>query len=496
MRFVLLFILILGRLDAEANFTWTENCKTAYEYALKLNFKKASEFVEDEKKKNPTNKLTIYIESQIDFLNAFISERKSILDTLKENNSERIDLLKTQPENSPYQKFIIAEMQLQCAVVRIKFEEYFGAVYQIRSAYKLLQENQQEFPQFIPNLKGLGLIHVAVGSIPKTFSWAGNLFGLNGTVREGIDELQTLYFESTKQKEYSFIKEEAIIMLTFLELNLDKRNRDLGKIRNRYQNIETINSKPLMLFSKCFFHTAAAENDSVIYLLSNRKKDPTAFQLYYLDFMEGTARLNNLDFSAVENFEIYSRNYKGNTYKKSVIQREAWIELLKGSTENYIKIISSCKIVKKDENFTDEDKQAINEAKQGIIPNKILLRSRLLFDGGYYNRALKELAGVPISNFPSQRDQIEFTYRLARIFEKLNKREQSIEFYESTLKNGANYSYYFAANSSLLLAQMYENDGNIVKAKEYFKKTLSLRNHEYQNSIDQKAKAGLNRLGE
>jgi hypothetical protein len=43
---------------------------------------------------------------------------------------------------------------------------------------------------------------------------------------------------------------------------------------------------------------------------------------------------------------------------------------------------------------------------------------------------------------------------------------------------------------------MYENDGNIVKAKEYFKKTLSLRNHEYQNSIDQKAKAGLNRLGE
>jgi hypothetical protein len=33
------------------------------------------------------------------------------------------------------------------------------------------------------------------------------LFGLNGTVREGIDELQTLYFESTKQKEYSFIKE-------------------------------------------------------------------------------------------------------------------------------------------------------------------------------------------------------------------------------------------------------------------------------------------------
>lgn len=496
MRFAVLFILILGRLDAFANFTWTDNCKTAYDYTLKLNFKKASEYIAVEKKKNPTNKLTIYIESQIDFLNAFISERKSILDTLKANNSKRIDQLKAHPENSPYQKFIVAELQLQSAVVRIKFEEYLGAVYQIRSAYKLLQENQQEFPQFIPNLKGLGLIHAAVGSIPKSFSWAGNLFGLNGTVRGGIDELQKLYIESSTHKEYSFVKEESIIMLTFLELNLDKRNRDYGKIRMRYQNIEAINAKPLMLFSKCFFHIAAAENDSVIYQLSNRKKDPTAFQLYYLDFMEGTARLNNLDFSALENFESYSKNYKGNTYKKSVIQREAWIELLKGNTDNYQKIISTCKIVKKGENFTDEDKQAINEANQGIIPNKILLRSRLLFDGGYYNRALNELAGIPISNFPSQRDRLEFTYRLARIFEKLNKRDQSIEFYESTLKNGASYSYYFAANSSLLLAQLYENEGNFIKAKEYFKKTLSLRNHEYQNSIDQKAKAGLNRLGE
>lgn len=496
MRITLIFILLITRLDAFANFTWTDNCKNAYEYTLKLNFKKAAEYLSNEKKKNPSNKLTLYIESQIDFLNAFISERKSVLDTLKENNAKRIDLLKSLTENSPYQKFVIAEMQLQSAVVRIKFEEYLGAVYQIRSSYKLLQQNQKEFPQFIPNLKGLGLIHAAVGSIPKSFSWAGNLFGLNGTVRQGIDELQRLYSEATSKKEYNFIAEEAIIMLTFLELNLDKRNRDFTKARNRYQNIESINTKPLLLFSKCFFHTAAAENDSVIFLLSNRKKDPTLFQLYYLDFMEGTARLNNLDFTAVENFETYSKYYKGNTYKKSVIQREAWIELLKGHPDNYQRIISSCKTVKKGENFTDEDKQAINEANQGIIPNITLLRSRLLFDGGYYNRALNELAGVPISNFPSQRDRIEFTYRLARIFEKLNKREQCIAFYESTLKNGANYNYYFAANSSLLLAQLYENEGNITKAKEYFKKTLSLRNHEYQNSIDQKAKAGLNRLGE
>ena len=71
----------------------------------------------------------------------------------------------------------------------------------------------------------------------------------------------------------------------------------------------------------------------------------------------------------------------------------------------------------------------------------------------------------------------------------------AIQYYEQTISNGKNYSYYFAANSALMLGILYEGKGNAAKAEDYFRVCLNFRDHEYQNSIDQKAKAGLNRLG-
>ena len=69
-----------------------------------------------------------------------------------------------------------------------------------------------------------------------------------------------------------------------------------------------------------------------------------------------------------------------------------------------------------------------------------------------------------------------------------------MEYYMQTLKNGTGSRYYFAANSTLLLGMIYEERNEPEKAKAYFEQCLSLDNHEYQNSIDQKAQAGLDRL--
>ena len=46
-----------------------------------------------------------------------------------------------------------------------------------------------------------------------------------------------------------------------------------------------------------------------------------------------------------------------------------------------------------------------------------------------------------------------------------------------------------------MLGILYEGKGDAAKAEDYFRVCLNFRDHEYQNSIDQKAKAGLNRLG-
>ena len=92
------------------------------------------------------------------------------------------------------------------------------------------------------------------------------------------------------------------------------------------------------------------------------------------------------------------------------------------------------------------------------------------------------------------KDQLEYKYRLARVLDKLEMTDRAKEFYLKTIDHGQDLKFYYAAASCNFLAQMYEKEKDYVLAEKYYKKCLSLRDHEYQNSLDQKAKAGLNRI--
>ena len=307
-------------------------------------------------------------------------------------------------------------------------------------------------------------------------------------------ELKQLLDATYTHPELAWEREDIIIILTFLEVSLQKdKNKDI--IRKRFYNIPNVDEKPMLQFAKSVFHLACSENDSIIILLENRKYDPTDYQIEYLHYMEAGARLNNLDFSAEKNYLLYVNNYKGKSFVNSGWQRLAWCRLLQGDMKGYQTYISHCLENTKINTLSDEDNQATKEGQSKEIPNVPLLRSRLLFDGGYYTRSLNEIAGKPMSAFPKLRDQLEFTYRLARIFDKTGKKDKAEQYYIQTLENGDLKPYYFAANSALMLGLLKEDARDTTAALAYFKKCLSMTHHEYQNSIDQKAKAGLNRLG-
>ncbi len=490
---IILFCLILSTQFAHAEFIWNDNCVEAYNEVSKLNFRKANQILTNEKKLHPDNLIPLYIESEMDFLHSFISEDEVILDKLKKNNEARIDLIEKNKEHSPYSRLLIGEMYIQMAIARVKFEEFIGTMYDTRKAYKILTENKTLYPDFKPNLRGIGIIHTVIGAIPKNYQWIVNLLGMDGSIKQGFSELKQLLAATYSHPELSWEREDIIVILTFLEVSLEKdKNKDI--LRKRFYNINDLDEKPMLQFAKSVFHLACSENDSIISLLENRKQIPNAYQIDYLNYMEGTARLNNLDFSAEKSFLLYVNNYKGKSFINSAWQRLAWCRLLQGDIRGYQTYINHCLENTKINTLSDEDSQATKEAQTKEVPNIPLLRSRVLFDGGYYIRSLNEIAGKPMSAFPKLRDQLEFTYRLARIFDKTGKKDKAEQYYIQTLNNGDMKPYYFAANSALMLGLLKEEAGDTVVALDYFKKCLAMRNHEYQNSIDQKAKAGINRL--
>ena len=73
--------------------------------------------------------------------------------------------------------------------------------------------------------------------------------------------------------------------------------------------------------------------------------------------------------------------------------------------------------------------------------------------------------------------------------------EKAFEYYEKTLNaENINDGSFFAPKSCLQIAKIYEKQGQIEKAKQYYKRCLEFGSYEYKNSMEQQAKAGLNRL--
>ena len=112
---------------------------------------------------------------------------------------------------------------------------------------------------------------------------------------------------------------------------------------------------------------------------------------YLLDFLLGTMKINRLDEDADVYLKRFVNNFKGRHFIKEAYQKLAWHALVIDKDETaYRKYMNLCQ--SKGNKWADPDKQAYKEAVEGIVPNDALLKGRLLFDGGYYQKALTVLA--------------------------------------------------------------------------------------------------------
>lgn len=491
MRAFVISIFCMLWLSGYAAFDFNENCRQAYTHIINLDFEKGKVLIDKEKKANPNNQITLYLENYIDFLTITIGEDKEEFDKRKGNKNHRLNQLEKGDKSSPYYRFVLAEVNLQWAFSRIRFGEYLTAAREINKAYKLLEENQEKHPNFTLNNKGLGLLHALIGTIPDNYKWAVQIFGVDGSIAMGVQELKMLLKQTKQKDELSHLQPEVAFLLTFIELNFAKDDDEIRQLYQLMSEKETRN--PLVIFSKASILIKTNRNDEAIKVLQSYVQDNDGFHFYYLDFLMGEAKLHRLDKDSHLNMLTYLRKFKGNSYVKAAYQKMAWHYLLEGDTSSYRENIS--RAISMGSDMLDEDKQAQKEAESKKIPNVHLLKARLLFDGGYYQKALDVLQAPSISkHLNSKEEKVEHTYRLARIYHEWDKVDKAITYYEETINKGADLSAYFAANSSLQLALIYEERNDLDKAETYFKRCSSFKNEEYKNSINQKAKAGLARI--
>ena len=338
----------------------------------------------------------------------------------------------------------------------------------------------------------MGVIETFSGTIPSSFKWIINMFGVKASVNNGMKRLVKISESSiTKGSELTYFKLEAKIFqggLNHLVLHDEKKG---WEILNTATNDWRTNLFSAYLRSS--FLVKIGTNEEAIEILSNRPKGIDFVDFKFLDYLLGVSKLSRLDSDADTYLLSYITNFKGRNYLKSAVQKLAWHYLILGDYKNYRFYMA--KIPHIGNEFTDEDKQAAKNATSKYIPNISLLRARLLFDGGYYDRAFKELEGKSTNNYAEKRDKVEFIYRLARIYQKQQNNTLAIAYFQKTMLVGKNLPHYYAMASSIEIATIYELENNLVNAKKYYEKALSFsKNKEYVNSLEQRAKAGLSRI--
>ncbi len=486
---VLLFFLIVNA-TASAYYVFDKKLELAYTNIISFHFTEAEHLLNQEQIEKPGNDLCLLYFNYIGFLKAFVTEERTVYEKFLKKSADFSDKIRHDKSNeaSPFHLYAQSEMLVQLALLKIKFGENITAANDMRKAYKLIKRNEILFPSFVLNKKISGLLNVLIGSVPGQYQWILNYAGIDGNITEGITELQELYDDAGNHG-FSSYRPEILFYQGFISSVLSMQ-ADSANLLNRMRPL--IKSTPLIAYVCSNLLMKQGKNEEAIETLNVSLNNNTSYPFIFLHYKRGLARLRKLDLSAEKDFNTYLEKYKGVNNVKAVYQKLAWIALLKGDTADYKMNLSLCR--QRGYRLIDEDKNAHDEAVTDAIINIYLLKSRLYFDGGYYNEALKSITERSINDFPTYNEQLEVTYRLGRILQMMGQTDKAILYYEKTLENGLSSKHYFAANSSLMLGQIYEEGHQYEKAKSFYRQTISIKHDQYKNSIDQKAKAGLERI--
>ncbi len=484
---------MLPFLFTQAFFDVNSNVRNAYMYSTYLEFDKAKDLLNEERKYNSGNNLVLLNESYIDFLVIMIGEDIDLFHESTKIKENRLETIKNDSQlNSPYYLFSLSEIYLRSAFLNIKFKQYFKGVYDITKAYSLLKDNQEKFPQFALNKKGLGFLNIIIGSVPKNYNWVLDIANIEGEVDYGFDMLYTFLDITEKSEEFSMYNEEILFLISFLEMNIKEDSDNLNSLLKKIEKKDTIS--PLLIFTSARICVKLSRNDQAIKILENRTISKSQFPFLYLDYLLGMSKLYKLDYNAKHHFEYFINEFNGSNYIKSAYYQLYLISFLEGDFEKSSYYLDNSR--SKGGLILDEDKKAHNDAVKDKTPQINLISARFLYDGGYYKKSLNQLEKIHNPNLLSNsEDYIEYWYRKGRIMQALNKKEKMLEYFKEAYISGTDSKTYFSAMSALQLAKEYEKLGNLTLAKKYYNLCLSMSGFEYQKSIHFKAKSSLNRLG-
>ena len=488
--FLFWLCLLLPTLGQAQDFDWTPGLQRAYADLMKLRVTDARQQLTRE---NPRNGLTIWLADYADMITLLVSDDERGYDRKSKLQEQRLDQLQNLDPKSPWSRMTQAEVRLHGAFVKLKFGQEMSACWDIIKAYKLLAENAQKFPNFLPTYKALGVLHVLIGSVPDNYTWVTRMVGLRGDVRQGMAELDRARQDPVFRTETELVN---LLVRAYILKFTDADGQDLEQLIG--QNPDNL----LLHFFGATIQMKNGKSDKALAFLQVRPTGAAYLPMPVIENILGDIYLQKGDETeAITHYGQFLRTFRGQNFLKDAHYKlflSYWLSGKPGAALPYLRRVKDV-----GRTVTESDKAAQKfaetHAERGLTPGQtVLMQARLATDGGFTDRALALLKPYTENQFPTLSDRAEFQYRLGRIHQRRNTPDLSVGSFRRAifLTDSADAQLSFGATAALQLGYIYEKKRQIPLARQFFEKALSYKKHEYKNSIDNKARAALNQMGD
>ena len=474
--------------SAQKVYEFNSVCQQAYQEITKLRISSGIVLIEKAKQQNPDNLIPLLLESYVDFYTLFLNEDPRDYQIRYPKFSERLDQLQQGPKSSPFYYYCLSTVRVHKGASAIKFGKLWDAGWDFRKAYQHIKENKKRFPTFTANDLIFGALQAVVGTIPKGYQWIASLFGMKGSLTEGMKTVRGFINSNDPWAKMMF--NEAAFIYPYLLFYIENKKEEALAFTQQ-KKLDLVNNH-LHAYMAANLAINNKQSEFAQKIILNRNRSDEYLQVSIWDFELGFTKLYHLETQeAAKYLEKFLTGFKGKFYVKDAYQKLSWCYYLQGNMTAAQEVRK--KILQKGATDSDADKQALKDAQSGKWPNILLLKARLLSDGGYHNDAAALLQDKTENDFSNEEEKLEFAYRMARIYDDLGRDEEAIKSYLIAIRLGENRKEYFAARAALQTGQLYEKKGDKSMAITYYQKCLDMDDHEYKNSLDQRAKSGIAR---
>ena len=487
---ILLYLLFIFPCHSRAAgyvFDYNNNCNRAYQEFMSLHIAEGRAALFNEVSSNPYNLMATYVADYEDCILLLLNCDKNEYRHREMHLDQRLALMEKGDHNSPWYRFCKSGIYLHWALINMRLGDMYHQAVYFRKSFVLLKENKRLFPGFEYNNVFSGLQEAVAGSLPSNYKWLAALFGIKGSIKKGT--LQIERFITTHNPRQPLYAETQLYYL-FTRFYLDAGQKEVWEYLNNDQ-FQT-HGNLLNVFVKVSLALDYRKAETAIEILRAAATEPGFADYPVFDFQMGAALLTRADTACAFYYSRYLKKNKSDIFIKDAWQKMALAWHIAGNTmqAEYCRKQAGLQ----GSSRLDADKQASRFAENSTWPDKRLLHARLLIEGGYYSQAQSLLGTIDVHTLANQADKAEYYFRLGRVQEETGNGNKALEYYQITIGMSRQRHEQFAARAALQKGRIYEAAGKLQLAIASYKECLAMPDHDFQNSIDNQAKAGLNRV--